>query len=133
MKKITLLSLVLLLLLVGCAKTFTSISKRFTNAGYSYDEEISSAYAQIVSEYPEDVTVTPHVFTSGLKIALILEFSDVKKMNEAIEESPATVALIKDFEKTKLINGNCLLIPFGLTAGAVNEMINIFTGETTKK
>ncbi len=130
MKKLSILIILFLFFLVACGNKFASISKRFEDEGYKYSERISSTYSQIVAEYPEDVTVKPHVFTSGLKVALILEFTDIKKMAEAIEESPSTMRLIEDLNRAELINGNCLLIPFSITNEGINEMINIFQGKT---
>lgn len=112
--------------LVGC-NSFNGIKKNFENAGYTYSEEVNTTIKSLLTEFEkEDVVVTPHVFTKSLNIAVVLEFKSTKEMNQQIEESETLKGLLKDFQKSDFVKGNCVLIPFGINQ---DEIIKVFQGK----
>lgn len=118
-------SLFTLIILAGCT-SFYGIKSDFEKAGYTYSEEAKQYIDDVMNEFEEkEIIVTPHVFTKGLNIAIILEFESTKELEEQIENSETLKGLLKDFQKSDFVRGNCVLIPIGIN---VQEMIEIFQG-----
>ena len=79
----------------------------------------------------EKINVRPHLFTKGLNYAIVLEFNSVKELEEELEKSETLKGLVKDFQKTDLVRGNCVLIPVAVALDykeRIQEMIDIFQG-----
>ncbi len=119
-----------LVLLAGCS-SFNSVKSDFEKADYKYSEKVNDLVKPLLAEFEEDdVKVTPHVFTKGLNVAVVLEFQSTKELNKQLEESSTLKGLVKDLQKSELVRGNCLLIPIGLNP---TEMVNAFNGNAAKK
>ena len=56
--------------------------------------------------------------------ALILEFSSDKALTEALDDNATLKGLVTDAQKTKLVRGNCILVPLSLVKA--DEMIKLF-------
>jgi len=131
MKKIfaILTSVLLMFVLVGCVKLDT-IKERFSDAAFTYSENGSSLITSLMTGFEEDgITVTAHVFSSGLKTAIVLEFESTKEMDAELEENNTLMGLIEDLEEEKLVQGNFLLIPIALSDAEIQQMIDIFNGD----
>ena len=125
---------VMALSLVACGSSFGKIKSSFEKNGYTYIEDSGSegTSKKITAELEAgDISCTPHLFkTTGLLLpnyALVLEFGSDKDMKKAMDESETLKGLIKDVQESKLVNGNCLLVPISLIKA--DEMIKIFNGE----
>ncbi len=118
------------LLILGCVNANT-INERFTEAGYTHSEDASTWISSLLAEMQrEGVEVTAHVYTNGLRVAIVLEFETTKELRKQIDESETLQSLIVDLEESKLIIGNFLLIPvIAFTTDARNEMIDVFNGD----
>lgn len=120
-----------LLVLVGC-NSFTGIRNDFEKAGYTYSEEAAQYVEELMEEFEsEKINVRPHLFTKGLNYAIVLEFNSVKELEEELEKSETLKGLVKDFQKTDLVRGNCVLIPVAVALDykeRIQEMIDIFQG-----
>jgi hypothetical protein len=77
----------------------------------------------------EGISVTSHVFTSGLKTAIVLEFDSTKEMKAELKENNTLMGLIEDLEKSKIVQSNFLLIPIALSDTDIQQMIDIFNGD----
>jgi hypothetical protein len=131
MKKffVILTSMLLLLTLVGCVKLDT-IKDRFSDAQYTYSANGSTLITSLMSGFEEDgITVTAHVFSSGLKTAIVLEFESTKEMQAELEENNTLMGFIEDLEEEKIVQDNFLLIPIGLSETDIQQMIDIFNGD----
>ena len=126
---------VMALSLVACGSSFGKIKSNFEKNGYTYVEDANSEEKSkmITAELENgDITCTPHLFKTdgfvGFDVyALVLEFGSDKDMQKAMDESETIKGIIKDAQKSELVNGNCLLVPISLTKA--DEMIKIFNGE----
>jgi len=131
MKKIfgTLMSVLLLFTLTGCVNLDT-IKDRFSDAAFSYSENGSTLITALMTGFEEDgITVTAHVFTSGLKTAIVLEFESTQEMQAELEENNTLMGLIEDLEEEKIVQDNFLLIPIALSDAEIQQMIDIFNGD----
>lgn len=126
-------------LLASCGK-FGSIKKNFEDAGYTYvevaddDEDAKNALA-IVAELEEgEVSCTLHIFKKSTvdvgaltlyKFAFVFEFKSDADLQKAFEEDGSNTlkGLIKDFQNSEYVNGNCILLP---TLIDNNEKLEIF-------
>lgn len=131
MKKLfmTLTAALLLFALVGCVKLDT-IKDRFSDAAYTYSENGSTLITALMTGFEDDgITVTSHVFTSGLKTAIVLEFESTKEMKAELEENNTLMGFIEDLEEEKIVQDNFLLIPIALSDAEIQQMIDIFNGD----
>ena len=131
---------VMVLSLVACS-SFGGIKANFEKNGYTYVEDADSENTTktITAELEEgDISCTAHLFkikigevpiigTEICEYALVLEFGSDKDMQEAMAESETIKGIIKDAQDSEYVNGNCLLVPIGLTK--FEEMVKIFNGE----
>ena len=130
---------VMVLSLVACS-SFGGIKANFEKNGYTYveDADSESTTKTITAELEEgDISCTAHLFKVKVgelpivgdlfEYALVLEFGSDKDMQEAMAESETIKGIIKDAQDSEYINGNCLLVPIGLTK--FEEMVKIFNGE----
>ncbi len=119
----------LMFLMVGCINV-DSIKTDFETAGYSYSEDASIWISGLLTELNESgISVTVHVFTSGLKTAIVLEFDSSKNLKAQLEESETLQGLVADLDEKAIVRGNFLLIPIALTDASTQEMIDIFNGD----
>lgn len=131
MKKVILIftSVLIMLTLAGCVSLDT-IQDRFSDAQYTYSSDGSVLITSLMSGFEEDgISVTAHVFTTGLKTAIVLEFESTKEMKAELEENNTLMGFIEDLEEDKLVQGNFLLIPIALTDTDIQQMIDIFNGD----
>ncbi|MGM9645773.1 MAG: hypothetical protein ACI3XS_03700 [Eubacteriales bacterium] len=131
-KAVKIVSMALLLvavtvMLVSCS-SFSKIKRNFEDAGYKVVENDDEANT-ITAELEEgNISCTAHLFQKKGDIltynALVLEFKSDEDLNKALSESETLKGLVKDLQNSKLVNGNCLLIPLSPTKA--DEMISVF-------
>ena len=115
--------------LTGCVKLDT-IKERFSDAEYTYVGNTSVLISSLMTGFEEEgISVTSHVFTSGLKTAIVLEFDSTKEMKAELKENNTLMGLIEDLEKSKIVQSNFLLIPIALSDTDIQQMIDIFNGD----
>ena len=136
------------LMLVGAVFTLTAcsayggIEKNFVNAGYEVvnteDEDGDNLLSITGSLEDGEVSCTVHIlkktgdsFLDGAVYAIIAEYSGDKEAMEALDDylDGDLASVLSDLDENKLVNGNCLLIPFALSLNAkaeINEMIELF-------
>ena len=115
--------------LAGCVKLDT-IKERFSDAEYTYVGNTSVLISSLMTGFEEEgISVTSHVFTSGLKTAIVLEFDSTKEMKAELKENNTLMGLIEDLEKSKIVQSNFLLIPIALSDTDIQQMIDIFNGD----
>ena len=115
--------------LTGCVKLDT-IKERFSDAEYTYVGNTSVLISSLMTGFEEEgISVTSHVFTSGLKTAIVLEFDSTKEMKAELKENNTLMGLIGDLEKSKIVQSNFLLIPIALSDTDIQQMIDIFNGD----
>ena len=129
---------VLVLSLASCS-VYGTIEKNFTEAGYEVvdtsDAEGNNALSFIGDLNEEgEVSCTVHILKKSLTdYAIILEFgadADAQaKLDELLTDADmANISAVDD--ESKLLRGNCVLIPFTLNIfnaqAAVNEMVELF-------
>lgn len=139
------LTLVLALSLVACANTYPSIKKAFEAEGYTQSETAEAVITDLTNATQGDaknIAITPHVLIKGGLItgnkAVILEFKatddmiDYYKNNEIVRDAVSAIANDEDAKtfynslvEAGYANGNCLLIPWGISGDAVTEMTTI--------
>ena len=148
MKKILSLSLALVLLLsvalslVACGgSSYPAIEKNFLGAGYTAVDtsgEDGSNVLDITASLKEgEISCTIHVLKTGsllkntLAYAIIAEYGAdadaAAAMNDYLDGELSSI--LEELDTTKLINGNCLLIPLVLNTDfkdTVNSMIELF-------
>jgi hypothetical protein len=148
MKKILSLSLAFVLLLsvalslVACGgSSYPAIEKSFKDAGYTpvdTNGEDGSNVLDITASLKEGkVSCTIHVLKTGsllkntLAYAIIAEYGAdadaAAALNDYLDGELAYV--LEELDATKIINGNCVLIPLPLNTNAkesVSSMIEIF-------
>ncbi len=145
-KTIKLLSLTMALVLcaltlVSCS-SFSSIKSNFEKNGYELKGEEKTGTVKLEEG---EITYTIHTFqvkteegdsaldniiggiTQGLSTAIVWEFASDKDLNKAIENNDEIKAVLKDAEKSKFVNGNCILM-------TVNpDAVKLFNGESLEK
>lgn len=135
------LTLVMALSLVACANTYPAIKKAFEAEGYTQSEMVeglTSDFKAITNNEGKEIAVTAHSLVKGLKVAFILEFKatddmiDYYKNNEIVRDAVAAVANDEDAKtfynalvEKGYANGNCMLVPVGITGEALTEMTTI--------
>ena len=123
---------VMVLSLVACS-SYGAIVKNFKNAGYvevDLEDADDSTAKKLVTE-TENGNLSCDVHLLQLKEndwlsynAIILEFSSDEALTEALDDNATLKGLVTDAQKTKLVRGNCILIPLSLIKG--DEMIKLF-------
>ena len=143
---------VMVLSLVSCS-SFSGIKSNFEKHGYVYVEngENNTLFTKINEELQSgEIPCTFHLFkyegtdekedkgflgglldniTNAVDYCGVIEFGSSDELEAALEKSAALSGLVKDAQKSNLVNGNCILI-----AGVVRveEKIQIFNGEKVK-
>lgn len=130
-----------MLTLTACGSTYGGIEKNFLNAGFEKidmtgedDDDILDITASLKDG---EISCTIHVLKKGsflknnLMYAVIAEYSGDKEAAEALDEylDGDLRDILKALDKSKIVNGNCLLIPIALNVNAkdsVNQMIELF-------
>ena len=126
-------------ILVSCS-SFNKIKGNFEDAGYKLvenDDETNNITAELENG---NISCTAHLFQKDADLgdldsivgnlvkynALVLEFKSDADLEKALSEdgSETLKGLVKDIQKSKLVNGNCLLVP--LSPLKASEMIEIF-------
>ena len=137
MKKLTkimalALLMVMTLSLVACS-SYGAIVKNFKDAGYvEIDlEDADDSTAKKLTAEMEKGNLTCSIHLLQLKEndwlsynAIILEFSSDEELMEALDDNATLQGLVTDAQKTKLVRGNCILIPLSLIKA--DEMISLF-------
>ena len=123
---------VMVLSLVACS-SYGAIVKNFKNAGYvevNLNDADDSTAKKLTAEMEEgNLSCSIHLLqlkeNDWLSYnAIILEFSSDKALTEALDDNATLKGLVTDAQKTKLVRGNCILIPLSLIKG--DEMIKLF-------
>ncbi len=131
MKKFTrLLALSLLVvmavsMLVSCGSTYGKIEKNLEEIGYAKTEEKNALLDAILGEVSDGtLSATTHIFKKNtISWAVVLEFKAEGDIDEAFADSETLKGLLDDAQKSDLVNGNCVLVPFTLDP---NELIEAF-------
>ncbi|MBO5653712.1 MAG: hypothetical protein J6S44_05815 [Clostridia bacterium] len=123
---------VMVLSLVACS-SYGAIVKNFKNAGYvevNLNDADDSTAKKLTAEMEEgNLSCSIHLLqlkeNDWLSYnAIILEFASDEALTEALDDNATLKGLITDAQKTKLVRGNCILIPLSLIKG--DEMIKLF-------
>ena len=120
------------LALVSCS-SFSSIKSNFEKYGYTLSENSETGSFAVDGK---ELSYTIHTFkkegegilggiTSALSTAIVWEFASNADLNTAIEENEQIKALLSDAEKSRFVNGNCILMTINPDA------VKIFNGEAT--
>ena len=130
-----------LLTMTACGSKYGSIEKNFLNAGYEVvntsNEDGGNVLDITASLEDGQVSCTVHVLKKGsllkndLQYAVIAEYSGDKEAAEALNEylDGELASTLKDLDQSKIVNGNCLLIPVVLNLNvkdSINGMIELF-------
>lgn len=128
-----------MLTLTSCGSKYPSIEKNFVNAGFEVVDTTNDEgknYLSVVATLKEgDVSCTVHVLKKGtllgldLAYAIIAEYGADADVLTAWDEysDGAAASVFEDLDKSKIINGNCMLIPIQVGAKTtVNDMIELF-------
>ncbi len=131
-------------MLISVMLTFTAcsayggIEKNFLNAGFEVvdttDEDGENVLDITASLKDGEVSCTVHVLKHGtllkgnLMYAVIAEYSGDKEAMEALDDylDGELASVLEDLDTSKIVNGNCLLIPIPLKMNiedSVDEMI----------
>ena len=131
--------LVVLVLSLASCSVYGKIQRNFTNAGYEVvntkDAEGNDALS-FVTDLGEsgEAACTVHILKKSLvEYAIILEFEADRAAQEKLDEllTDTDIGNLSSVDdKSKLIRGNCLLIPVSLNLlnlkASVNEMVELF-------
>jgi len=127
---LTLVVAMCVVMLVSCS-SYGGIKRAFEDAGYTLQNPDNEP-TQTIKTDKGDITVTVHTFqkegegllgsiTEGLSTATVWEFSSNADLEEALE-SDTLKGIIKDAQKSDVVNGNCVLTTIN------PEAIEIFKG-----
>lgn len=106
----------------ACAgSSYSKIKSAYEAKGYTESDKISAYQSQIDAALGDDYesSCTVHLMANGLNVALILEFTSTKRMEEAFENSATLKGLLTDLEnqgvtdairESDYVNGNCVLL-----------------------
>ncbi len=139
------LLIVMSLSLVACVNTYPKVKKAFEDAGYTQSETVEAVTKDLLAATEnegKDIAVTMHVFLKGGLVtgnkAIILEFKatddmiDYYKNNEIVRDAVSAVINDEDAKsfynslvEAGYANGNCMLVPVGITGEALTEMTTI--------
>ena len=119
------------LALVSCS-SFGSIKKNFEKNGYTLKNEGTSGS---FTYEEKEISYTIYTFqkegdgilgglTSALSTAVVWEFASNADLEKAIEQSEEIKTILKDADKSKLVNGNCVLMTINPDA------VKLFNGES---
>lgn len=123
---------VMVLSLASCS-SYGKIEKNFTNEGYKVidtTDDDGKNYLSFVAGLEDDAELkcTVHILKKSVgNYAVILEYGANEDAQKALEKhlTEGDIENLKKFsEDSKLVNGNCLLIPVSLLYA--NEMIDLF-------
>ncbi len=139
------LLIVMSLSLVACVNTYPNVKKAFEAEGYKQSETVEGLtddFKSVTNNEGKEIAVTVHVFLKGGLItgnkAVILEFKatddmiDYYKNNEIVRDAVSAVLNDEDAKsfynslvEAGYANGNCMLVPVGITGDALTEMTTI--------
>ena len=130
MKRIFAFALALLTLaavtlsMTACGSQYAAIERKFLNEGYEVvdttNDEDGANYLSITAPLKEgELSCTVHVLKRGkflentLQYAIIAEYSSDKQAAKALDGylDGKLASVLQDLDETKIVNGNCLLIP----------------------
>ena len=125
------LALVLCTLALVSCSSFGSIKKNFEKNGYTLKNEGTSGS---FTYEEKEISYTIYTFqkegdgilgglTSALSTAVVWEFASNADLEKAIEQSEEIKTILKDADKSKLVNGNCVLMTINPDA------VKLFNGE----
>ena len=118
------------LALVSCS-SFASIKSNFEKYDYTLSENSETGSFAVDGK---ELSYTIHTFkkegegilggiTSALSTAIVWEFASNSDLNTAIEENEQIKALLSNAEKSRFVNGNCILMTINPDA------VKLFNGE----
>lgn len=128
---------VMVLSLASCS-SYSKIEKNFLNADYKVvdtSDDDGNNYLSFVAGLENDAEVkcTVHILKKSIgTYAVILEYGANEDAKKALEEhlTKGDIENLKKVDETsKLVNGNCVLIPVSISINAANnveEMIDLF-------
>ena len=138
MKKTLLRTLTMALLIVmvvsvlASCSSMGSISKRFVKDGYE-EVELDSEAKQISAAFEKgSISATVHLFQKPgtlTKISVIIvEFETDKELVEALDGNETLKGMVKDSQKSDIVNGNCLLVPTLTSLAHWDDVKTLFKG-----
>ncbi|MBQ8350430.1 MAG: hypothetical protein IJY20_00090 [Clostridia bacterium] len=143
MKKVVSLALAALMLvsamltLTACGSAYPGIEKNFVDAGFKVvdtTDEDGKNYLSFIKTLEEgEISCTIHVLKKGsllknnLLFAVIAEYDADKDAAAALDEylDGGLASTLKDLDESKIVKGNCLLIPINANMDIVNAEENI--------
>lgn len=129
--------LVVMVLSLASCSVYGTIESNFVNAGYkvidpeSTEGKTATAFTSIFGDEENgEVSVTLHILKKAVgSYAFVLEFGADAAAQEKLSEY-MTEADIENYmqidDESKLLRGNCVLIPFSLNSDTRAEMIELF-------
>ncbi len=146
MKRIVSVALIALMLvsamltLTACGSAYEGIKKNFVDAGFEEvqkDNENATGMLAITAAVEEgEVSCTVHMLVkvegflgAETSSAIVLEFSgdaDAQKAMAEYMENDVIRATIEELDSTKLVKGNCVLLPISLKASNIETMVELF-------
>ena len=123
-----------LLTLTACGSAYPRIEKSFVNAGFTVvdtsDEEGKNYLSFLATLEEGEISCTVHVLKKGsllknnLQFAVIAEYGADQDATAALDKymDGGLASTLKDLDASKIVNGNCLLIP-------VNANLNLLEAE----
>ena len=123
-----------LLTLTACGSAYPRIEKSFVNAGFTVvdtSDEDGKNYLSFLATLEEgEISCTVHVLKKGsllknnLQFAVIAEYGADQDATAALDKymDGGLASTLKDLDASKIVNGNCLLIP-------VNANLNLLEAE----
>lgn len=103
-----LLVVTLALALCGCS-SYGSIKSAFEKEGYTVTDASNEDIEKYLDEQGANVCHV-HFASKTASHALIFEFNSTKDMEEQINKSETLNGIIKDLQKSDLVNGNCCIV-----------------------
>ena len=120
--------------LTACGSAYPRIEKSFVNAGFTVvdtSDEDGKNYLSFLATLEEgEISCTVHVLKKGsllknnLQFAVIAEYGADQDATAALDKymDGGLASTLKDLDASKIVNGNCLLIP-------VNANLNLLEAE----
>ena len=127
----------LMLTLTACGSAYPGIEKNFVNAGFEVVDTSDSdgkSYLSFITDLENgEISCTIHVLKKGklsdndLVYAVIAEYGADKDAAAALDEQldGGLASTLKDLDESKLVKGNCLLIPINANLNFLKAEENI--------
>ena len=121
----------------ACGSAYSGIEKNFVNAGFAVVDTSDSDgknYLSFVTDLEEgEISCTIHVLKKGkllennLQYAVIAEYEADQDAREALDEylEGGLSSTLGDLDESKIVKGNCLLIPINANLDFMNAEDNI--------